>query len=77
MPGPLGNAMNVIRQFRQFMQNPAKAFLGAGLNIPDNIQGNPEAITNYLRNSGQMSDDQYNQVAEMASMAQDLFGKRS
>ena len=77
IPGPLGNAMNIIRQFRQFMQNPIGAFMNSGLNIPENIQNNPEAITNYLRSSGQMNDDQYNQAVEFANMAQNLFGKKS
>ena len=77
IPGPLGNAMNIIRQFKQFMQNPMGAFMNSGLNIPENIQNNPEAITNYLRSSGQMNDDQYNQAVEFANMAQNLFGKKS
>ena len=76
MPGPFGNAMKLISQFRQFMQNPMSAFTSAGMNIPSNIQNNPEAITNYLRSSGQMTDDQYNQAAEFANMAQSLFGKK-
>ena len=77
LPGPLGNAMNIIRQFKQFMQNPMSAFTGAGINIPDNIQGNPEAITNYLRNSGVMTEDQFEQATQFANMAQGLFGRKS
>lgn len=74
LPGPLGNFMNVMNQFKSFMQNPMNAFINSGLNIPQNIQGNPEAITNYLRSSGQMTDDQYNQVSQMAQWAQNMFG---
>lgn len=77
LPGPFGNVMKVFNQFQQFMQNPMSAFTSAGINIPENIQGNPEAITNYLRNSGQMSEDQYNQAAQFANMAQNMFGKKS
>lgn len=76
LPGPFGNIMNVIGKFRDFMQNPIGAMFGSGLNIPQNIQNNPEAITNYLRSSGQMSDNQYNQVSQLASWAQNLFGKK-
>lgn len=76
LPGPFGNAMNVISKFKEFMQNPIRAMLGSGINIPQNIQNNPEAITNYLRNSGQMSDDQFNQVSQLAGWAQNLFGRK-
>ena len=76
LPGPLGNIMNVISKFKQFMQNPIGAILGSGINIPQNIQNNPEAITNYLRSSGQMSENQYNQVSQLASWAQSLIGKK-
>lgn len=76
LPGPFGNVMNIIGKFREFMQNPLGAMFNSGLNIPQNIQNNPEAITNYLRSSGQMSDNQFNQVSQLASWAQNLFGKK-
>lgn len=76
LPGPLGNIMNVISKFKEFMQNPIGSMFGSGLNIPQNIQNNPEAITNYLRSSGQMSENQFNQVSQLANWAQNLFGKK-
>lgn len=72
--GGFGNMMNMIGQFRQFMQNPVGNLMNSGMNIPQNIQNNPEAIVNYLRSSGQMSDDQFNQVSNMAQMVQGMFG---
>jgi len=72
--GPFGNFMNVAGKLREFMSNPIGAFMNSGLNIPQNIQGNPEAITNYLRSSGRMTDDQYNQCAQMAQWAQNFLG---
>lgn len=72
--GSFGNMMNMIGQFRQFMQNPMGYFMNSGMSIPQNIQNNPEAIVNYLRSSGQMTEQQYNQVANMAQMAQGMFG---
>ena len=76
LPGPFGNIMNVISKFKEFMQNPIGVMFGSGLNIPQNIQNNPEAITNYLRSSGQMSENQFNQVSQLANWAQNLFGKK-
>lgn len=75
--GMFQNVGNIFSMFQQFMQNPMSAFVNRGMRIPPNIQNNPEAITNYLRSSGQMSDDQYNQAAQMAQMAQNLFGKKN
>lgn len=72
--GRFGNAMKVFSMFKQFMQNPLSAFFVAGLDIPQNVQNNPEAITNYLRSSGKMTEDQYNQSVEAARFAQNIFG---
>lgn len=72
--GPFGNAFGLFQKFQQFMQNPMSVFMNSGLDIPQNVQGNPEAITNYLRSSGKMSDDQYNQASQMAQWAQNMFG---
>ena len=77
LPGPFGNIANALGKFKEFMTNPIGAMMGSGINIPQNIQGNPEAITNYLRSSGVMSDDQYNQVSQMAKMAQSFLCKKS
>ena len=76
-PAPANNPLGMLQKFQEFMRNPIAAFMGTGLNIPQNLQGNPEAITNYLRSSGQMTDDQYNQAVQFANMAQGLLGKKS
>lgn len=70
-----GNMFNVVQRFRQFMQNPIGAMFDSGMNIPTNIsRQNPEAITNYLRASGAMTDEQYNTVSQLASFAQGFMG---
>lgn len=74
--GPFGNVMNVLTKFKQFMQNPMAAIMGSGLDVPPNIQNNPEAITNYLRSSGKMSEDQFNQASQMASWVQNFLGNK-
>lgn len=77
LPGPLskfGNMMNVVSMFKQFMQNPISAMLGSGLNIPQNIQNNPDGIVNYMRSSGIMTDNQYNQCSQLANFAMKFLG---
>ena len=76
LPGPLGGIANLIQKFNQFRQNPLSALMSTGIQFPDNIQGNPEAMVNYLRNSGQMSEDQFNQYSQLAGQFQNFIGKR-
>lgn len=76
MPGPFaafGNMMNLMSSFNQFRQNPAAALAQMGYNIPQNVQGNPEAMVNYLRNSGQMNDQMYSQFCQMANQFQNIM----
>lgn len=74
MGGPLGNMANLMQMFGQFRNNPIGALMSMGCNIPQNIQGSPEAIVNYLRNSGQMSDQQFNQFSNFARQFQNGLG---
>lgn len=49
--GPFGNMMNMMQQFNQFRQN---------------FQGDPKQKVEELLNSGQMTQDQFNQLSQMA-----------
>ena len=71
--GRFGNIVQLFSRFQQFMQNPFGAFMNSDLDIPQNIRNNPEAITNYLRSSGRMTDDQFNQASQAAGWAQKMF----
>lgn len=75
MPNP-GNMMQMLRMLPKFMQNPIGAMMECGMNVPENIQGNPQAMTNFLLNSGQMTQEQYDTVAPLANMAQSFFGRK-
>lgn len=58
---------NIITMFQQFMGNPAQMMQRSGLNIPQNIANDPNAIIQHLLSSGRMSQQQYNQLQEMAN----------
>jgi len=76
LPGFLGNALNWIRQFRQFAANPIGAIMSMkNVNVPQGFQGNPEQLARYLMNSGQMSQDQFQQLAQTANQLQNMFPK--
>ena len=76
LPGPLGNIANLATMFNQFAQNPVGAIMGMGHDVPQNVQsGGPEAIVNYLRSSGKMTEQQFNQFSQLANspIAQQLL----
>lgn len=59
--GPFNNVNNVIEQYNQFKSN---------------FQGDPKQQVQNLLNSGQMSQDQFNQLSSMAQAFQTLLGRR-
>lgn len=59
--GPFGNINNVMNQFNQFQST---------------FQGDPKQKVQDLLNSGQMSQEQFNQLSNMAQVFQTLLGRR-
>jgi len=74
---PMQQMMRMLSLLPKFMKDPFGALMSCGLNVPENVRGNPQATTNFLLNSGQMTQEQYDTVAPLADMAQSLFGKKS
>lgn len=60
-------ANSMTGKFNQFMQNPIQALMRSKLNIPQQYQNNPQQIANYLVQSGQVNQDTYNRVMQMAN----------
>ena len=58
--GPVGNMMNLVGRFQQFKNS---------------FQGDPRAQVQQLLNSGQMSQEQFNQLSQMASQFQNMLGR--
>lgn len=76
--GPLGNMMNMmnmVQKFQQFRTNPVQALLSMnpGLNIPQSIANNPQAVVQHLIDSGQMTQEQYSQLNQMANQFQSML----
>ena len=64
MPGPFGNAQNLMNQFQQFASQ---------------FQGDPQAKVQELLNSGQMTQEQFNKFSSMTQPFQQLlqmFGRK-
>lgn len=56
--GPFANMQNMVNQFQKFRQN---------------FQGDPRAQVQELLNSGQMTQEQFNQLSNMASQFQNML----
>lgn len=67
MSNPLMGGMpnNPMQMLAQLKQNPLAVLQKAGFNVPSNINS-PQEITQYLMNSGQISQEQYNKARELA-----------
>lgn len=72
MNDPFGSFSGMMGQMRNFMANPMQYMMQRRLNLPGNINPmqNPNAAIQYLMNNGQMSQQQYNQLQQMAQAVQ-------
>ena len=57
---PMNNMMGFMQKLNQFRNN---------------FQGDPRAQVQQLLNSGQMSQEQFNNLSQMASQFQNMFGR--
>ena len=58
--------MNPMQMLQQLQQNPVQFLKQAGLNIPDNLNS-PNDIIQHLMNSGQVSQERYEQARQMVN----------
>lgn len=74
MPGrdPFGSMQGFMGQFQNFMGNPMQYMMQKKLNLPQGINPmqNPQAAIQHLMNNGMMSQQQYNQLQQMAGQIQ-------
>ena len=66
---PFGGNMprvNPMQMLQQLRQNPVQMLRQAGLNVPDNLN-DPNQIIQHLMNSGQISQQRYEQARQMAA----------
>lgn len=56
---------NMMQMLQQLRSNPMQVLQQAGFRIPQNLN-DPNAIIQHLMQSGQLSQDRYNQLYQMA-----------
>lgn len=57
---------NLMSQLQALRNNPMQFLMQRRFNVPQNIANDPNAIIQHLMNTGQISQAQYNQAAQMA-----------
>lgn len=62
----LGNQPNMMQMIQQLTANPIQFLQRAGYNVPDNLN-DPNAIIQHLMNSGQISQQRYEQARQMVA----------
>ena len=61
----VGNMKDIMDFYQKFRQNPIQ-LLNQRFNIPQNVNlSDPNAILQHLMNTGQVTQDQINQVMQM------------
>lgn len=58
--------MNPMQMLQQLRANPMQALRQAGFNVPQNLN-DPNAIIQHLMNSGQITQQRYEQARQMAA----------
>lgn len=61
----MNKPMNIMQMLSQLKANPA-AVLSQRFNIPQNMMNNPNDIIQHLINTGQVTQQQYNAVNQVA-----------
>ncbi len=64
------NFNNPMQMLTQLRSNPLQFVIQRGFNVPQNIGNDPNSIIQHLLNSGQVSQERYNQVVQMVQSAQ-------
>lgn len=69
MNTPIGNNQmnNIPAMLNQFRQNPMQFLMQRQINIPKQFENDPRGAVQYLLNNGQMTQDGFNRLQQVAS----------
>ena len=59
MNDPFGSMKNMVGRFQQFMSNPMQFLMQNRMNVPQEYMNDPNGAIQYLMNSGQLTQQQY------------------
>lgn len=61
----IGSQGNIQNQLAQLKQNPGQMLRQAGMNVPEQLMGNPQAIVQHLIQTGQVGGPALQRVMPM------------
>ena len=70
MNDPWGSMQNFINGFQRFMGNPLGHMISKKMNIPQEYMNNPNEAIQYLMNTGQITQQDYNRLNDLAKRIQ-------
>jgi len=70
MQDPFGSMQGMLGQFKGFMANPMQFMIQRKLNIPQQYMNDPNQTIQYLMNTGQLSQQQYDWAVKEAQKIQ-------
>ena len=70
MSDPFGSMQNMLGQFQRFMGDPMGYVMQKNMGIPQEYLNNPDETIQYLMNTGKLTQQQYNEVNEVAKKIQ-------
>lgn len=62
------NGSNIFQMLHQLKSNPAQFLMSRGLNVPQNIMNDPQAIMQHLLSTGKVNQQQVNEAYQNAMM---------
>lgn len=68
MIDPFGSFQNMMSQYQAFQRNPIQFLASRGMNVPQGAT--PQQIIQQAMNNGQLSQQQFNQLRNMAEQIQ-------
>lgn len=64
------NPQLLMGELKRFQQNPMQYLLNHRFNLPQQYADDPQGAIQYLMNTGRMSQQQFNQLQQMAKQFQ-------
>lgn len=62
------DSKSIDQYMAEFIQNPIQFLISRDINIPQQFQNDPRGATQYLMNSGRMSQNQFNRFSQIVQL---------
>lgn len=70
MPDPFGSFGGMMGKFRSFLQNPMQLITQRIPNMPQGIQGDPDAMIQFMLDNGYANQEMYNMANKIGQQVQ-------